>query len=124
MFENVFFIGEQLIGNSVNFGYGQSGFSVHMALKKNGIVKHYYENVDSINVLISCVLVQEEMIIGAPGVFEWTGAVIRVSDDFQSNPTPKPSRRKRQDTQVYEFAETLVSNSAQIKELEPNDYFG
>jgi hypothetical protein len=65
------------------------------------------------------------MIIGAPGVFKWTGAVIRVSDYSPDNPSPVPSRRKRQDTQdIIEFGDTLVSNSAKISVLEPNDYFG
>jgi hypothetical protein len=65
------------------------------------------------------------MIIGAPGVFKWTGAVIRVSDYSPDNPSGVPSRRKRQDTQdIIEFGDTLVSNSAKISVLEPNDYFG
>jgi hypothetical protein len=65
------------------------------------------------------------MIIGAPGIFKWTGAVIRVRDYLPSNPSGVPSRRKRQDTQdIIEFGETLVSNSAKINQLEPNDYFG
>lgn len=65
------------------------------------------------------------MIIGAPGVFKWTGAVIRVGDYFPNNPSGVPSRRKRQNVpDIIEFGDTFVSNSAKISRLEPNDYFG
>lgn len=65
------------------------------------------------------------MIIGAPGVFKWTGAVVRVSDYLPNSPSGVPSRKKRQDKQdIIEFGETTVSASAKISRLEPNDYFG
>lgn len=87
-----------------NYAYGQSGFSVHMVQKQDQ---------------------SEEMIIGAPGVFKWTGAVVRVSDYLPNSPSGVPSRKKRQDKQdIIEFGETTVSASAKISRLEPNDYFG
>ena len=62
------------------------------------------------------------MIIGAPGVYKWTGAVIRVSDYLPNTSPGVPSRRKRQD--VIEFGQSIVPNVAEIRKLEPNDYFG
>lgn len=65
------------------------------------------------------------MILGAPGVLKWTGAVIRVSDDLTNTPSGTPSRRKRQDnSDVIEFGQMLISNVANVSQLEPNDYFG
>lgn len=65
------------------------------------------------------------MIIGAPGVYKWTGAVIRVSDYIPNTSSGVPSRRKRQEAQdVIEFGQTIVPDVAKISRLEPNDYFG
>lgn len=67
------------------------------------------------------------MIIGAPGVYAWTGAVIRVSDYLVFSPTGKPSRRKRQAGRrvgVIDFGETFVPDVSNIPQLRPNDYFG
>lgn len=76
------------------------------------------------NVSIKC-LVQEEMIIGAPGVFGWTGAVIRVSDYVATSHSGIPSRKKRQDDSgIIDFGESFVPNMAKTPQLGPNDYFG
>ncbi len=70
------------------------------------------------------------MIIGAPGVYGWTGAVIRMSDlILGDSPIGTPTRRRRRQSskgtkRVIEFGFPLISNAAQIPQLKPNDYFG
>lgn len=46
------------------------------------------------------------MLIGAPGVYNWTGTVIRINDANSK------------------FDNTFVANTAKIAKLQPNDYFG
>lgn len=66
------------------------------------------------------------MIIGAPGVYKWTGAVIRITDDLPSVPDGIPSRKKREETDegVVEFGQFSIPDVPNINQLEPNDYFG
>lgn len=66
---------------------------------------------------------QEEMIIGAPGVFDWTGSVIRVSDDSHMIDNPIPARRRRS-VDVIRFGRTVVGDVTQLNQLQPYDYFG
>lgn len=69
---------------------------------------------------------KEEMIIGAPGVFNWKGAVIRISDYYLNTSSGIKSRRKRQDNtlDLYKFEEKFIPDVAKISQLEPSGYFG
>lgn len=66
------------------------------------------------------------MIIGAPGVFNWKGAVIRISDYYLNTSSGIKSRRKRQDNtlDLYKFDEKFIPDVAKISQLEPSGYFG
>ena len=66
---------------------------------------------------------QNEIIMGAPGVYNWRGAVIRIEyRPFKINPG-RPTRRKRQLSQPVE-AVTSISDLTNVKQLEVHDYFG
>ena len=65
----------------------------------------------------------DEMIIGAPGAFSWTGSVIRIKDRQGSFKAPPLASRKKRQATGADFGETLVANVTRI-ELEPNDYLG
>lgn len=62
------------------------------------------------------------MIIGAPGVYNWTGTVIRMRD-VRSSSFDNGRRRIRQSTWP-EFGDILVADASKISLLEPNSYFG
>ena len=66
------------------------------------------------------------MIIGAPGVYNWTGTVIRVSDHVSTSTPGIPSRRKKRqdDEEVINFGEALVPEMEKISQFKPSDYFG
>lgn len=69
--------------------------------------------------------VMEEMVIGAPGVYNWTGTIIRVGrfpsvfiDVAQSRRSAPGSRS------VYAFGKARVFNVTQLPQFQPNGYFG
>lgn len=62
------------------------------------------------------------MIIGAPGVYDWTGSVIRVSDYNFNGDSPINTRRRKRE--IIDFGSTVVANVSLMNQLQPYDYFG
>lgn len=71
--------------------------------------------------------VMEEMVIGAPGVYNWTGTIIRVGRfpsvfiDVAQSRRSAPGSRSRS---VYAFGKARVFNVTQLPQFQPNGYFG
>ncbi|KAF0299492.1 Integrin alpha-9 [Amphibalanus amphitrite] len=91
-------------GNKENihqYAYGQAGISVHFA--KNGT----------------------ELLLGAPGVYNWKGSVVRLSGDTDLNVGGNQRRRRRRQADYYQaLSVPRILNSLFTEELEENDYFG
>lgn len=62
------------------------------------------------------------MIIGAPGVFDWTGTIIRVSDFYHDDDNAINTRRKKRG--IIPFGESVVANVSLLNQIQPYDYFG
>nr|XP_023016077.1 integrin alpha-PS3-like [Leptinotarsa decemlineata] len=67
------------------YGQGQAGFSAHFPMERN------------------------ELILGAPGIFNWAGTPLRVSDEEDRN--PDPSRRRRGTIIVEPLKKVEVPNA-------------
>ncbi|XP_037089732.1 LOW QUALITY PROTEIN: integrin alpha-PS3-like [Pollicipes pollicipes] len=78
------------------YAYGQAGTSVHFPA--NG----------------------HELVMGAPGVLDWTGTLVRYSD-FDRSGSGGNSRRRRQ---LQPLGNLLVPNPAPTPQLRPYDYLG
>ncbi|XP_037082382.1 integrin alpha-PS3-like [Pollicipes pollicipes] len=68
-----------------------------------------------------------EMLIGAPGIYNWKGSVVRVSGVIDADFGPDQQRRRRRRRQLdpsLELSEFHVPNPYHINTVNENDYFG
>ncbi|KAF0295842.1 Integrin alpha-4 [Amphibalanus amphitrite] len=81
------------------YAYGQAGISVHFA--KNG----------------------SELLMGAPGIYNWKGSVVRLADSEGFSPSPNVRRRRAVEPPL-DLSVYRVPNPYLTAAVHENDYFG
>ena len=98
--------------NSPAYAYGQAGISAHIVTLPNEVnERNFFLKNENLTRKVPLISIQkiEEMIIGAPGAYEWRGTVIRLKKVDDRNIPPQNQRRKRQSStrllQITEVAD-------------------
>jgi len=63
------------------------------------------------------------MLIGAPGVYNWTGTIIRIGG-FSSTFIDAAENRPSQSQSISGFGEKLILNVTRLPQFLPNGYLG
>ena len=63
--------------------------------------------------------------MGAPGVYNWKGSVVRLAEPPESGGSAPNVRRRRQaERRSYDLGLTIIADAEKTDAVKENDYFG